>query len=191
MLEQIAKPDANANQIHRNNNPGKFVSLPYIPGISHKLKKVFLNAGLKLVFKSGQSLQSLLTNRNKPKLPRNSCPGCYRVPCLCGGNYIGHTKKKTNFWFREHQKAIFNGNFADSALSEHVINKCSKEIDWENASMICTEPRYFKRCVREALEIQKEEVGPRKDKLINREAGQYVTTKIWLSLLEQISKYDN
>ena len=57
--------------------------------------------------------------------------------------------------------------------------------------MICTEPRYFKRCVREALEIQKEEVGPRKDKLINREAGQYVTTKTWLSLLEQISKYDN
>ena len=57
--------------------------------------------------------------------------------------------------------------------------------------MISTEPRYFNRCVREALEIQKEEVGPRKDKLINREAGQYVTTKTWLSLLEQISKYDN
>ena len=53
--------------------------------------------------------------------------------------------------------------------------------------MISTEPRYFKRCIREALEIQKEEIGPRKDKIINREAGQYVTTKTWLSLLEKIS----
>ena len=152
------------------------------------MKKVYLNAGIDLISKSGRNLQGLLTNRNKPKLPRNSCPGCYSVPCGCGGNYIGQTKKRTNTRFKEHEKAIFLGNSGDSALSEHAIHKCSDEVDWGNASMISTEPRYFKRCVREALEIQKEKVGPRKEKLINREAGLYVTTNTWLTLLQKISK---
>ena len=165
-----------------------YVSLPYVPGINHKLKTAFSKAGLEISFKSGRNLQSILTNRNKPKLPKNSCPGCYRVPCICGGSYIGHTKKRANTRFGEHEKAIFIGNTADSALSEHSIINCPEEVDWENASTISTEPHYFKRCVREALEIQKEKVGPRKDKLINREDGQYVTTKTWLGLFDKINK---
>ena len=106
---------------------------------------------------------------------------------MCGGHYLGQTKKRTNTRFGEHGKAIFNGNASDSALSAHAI-ECPYEVDWENASTISTEPSYFKRCVREALEIQKEEIGPRKDKIINREAGLYVTTKTWLNLLEKIEK---
>ena len=173
---------------NQNQVSGKFVSLPYIPGISGKLKKVFSDVGFNVAFKSGRNLESMFTSRNKPKLPRNSYPGCYKVPCFCGGNYIGHTKKKGYSRFGEHEKAIYSGHTADSALSEHAINKCSKDIDWENASMINTEPRYFKRCIREALEIQKEQVGSRKEKLINREEGLYVTTSTWKNLLQKIAK---
>ena len=167
----------------------RFISLPFVPGISKQLKKVFSQAGLRVAFKSGRNLQSILSNRNKPKLPPNSCPGCYRIPCLCGGHYIGETKKRANVRFKEHEKAIFKGQKADSALSEHAVDNCSMGIDWENASMISTEPRYFKRCVRESLEIQREKIGHRKDKIINREAGKYVTTTTWLSLFEKINKF--
>ena len=71
-----------------------FVSLPFIPNVSNKLKKVFQKAGFKTMFKSGRSLSSMLTSRNKPKLPKNSYPGVYRQPCECSGRYIGHTGKK-------------------------------------------------------------------------------------------------
>ena len=190
-MEKLAKlpvSDNSTTQV-RTETYSKVVSLPYISTISHKLKNAFSKAGLKTVFKSGTNLQSLLTNRNKPKLPRNSCPGCYRVPCLCGGHYVGQTKKRTNARLLEHEKAIFLGNIKDSALSEHSVN-CPHEVDWENAATIATEPRYFRRCVREALEIQKEEIGPRKEKIINREAGLYVTTNTWLSLFEKVNKVE-
>ena len=60
--------------------------------------------------------------------------------------------------------------------------------DWDNAKSIATEPQYFKRCIREALEIQRERVGPRKDTIINRENEKYVTIQIWLELFEKISQ---
>jgi len=189
-LEKLVQLSNNSNENRANDSSSRFVSLPYIPGVSGKLKRIFMNAGLKVVFKSGRNLESILSHRNKPKLPYNSCPGCYRVPCLCGGHYIGQTKKRVNVRFREHEKAIFQGIAHDSALSDHSIQNCSQTVDWEKASMISTEPRYFKRCIREALEIQKEKVGKRKDKVINREAGLYVTSNTWLNLLEKISKYD-
>ena len=75
----------------------------------------------------------------------------------------------------EHEKSIIQGNTADSALSEHSIN-CHQDIDWKNASTISNDTNYQQRCVREALEIQKENVGPNKEKLINRENGLYVTS---------------
>ena len=184
-VENIAKSPVIANK-NKQRETGKFVSLPYIPGVSQKLKAEFSKAGLNTVFKSGTNLQTILTSRNKPTLPTNSYPGCYRVPCNCGGYYTGQTKKKASTRFEEHKKAIFTGNAKDSALSEHAI-QCPNDVDWDNASTLSTEPFYFKRCVREALEIQKEKVGPRGDKIINRDEGLYVTTKSWLSLLQKIT----
>ena len=190
ILEKIIN-FSNTRRISQNKDHIKFVSLPYVPGISGKLKKVFSDAGFKLVFKSGRNLESILSNRNKPKLPPNSCPGCYRIPCNCGGHYLGQTKKRAVTRFVEHKKAIFHGYTDDSALSEHAIDRCSEDIDWSNAKMISTEPQYFKRCVRESLKIQKEKLSVRKEKIINREDGLYVTTNTWLTLLQDVSKQEN
>ena len=52
--------------------PKKFVSLPFVPNLSNTLKKVFEKVGYTVMFKSGRTLSSILTSRNKPKLPANS-----------------------------------------------------------------------------------------------------------------------
>ena len=183
-LEKLAKTlPTRRDEVNDNT---KRVSLPFVSSISKKLKKAYSKAGLKTVFKSGRTLETILSSRNKPTLSKNSSPGCYRVPCECGGNYIGQTKKQIRSRLNEHQKAIFTGNITDSALSEHSIN-CSYNIDWEKASSISTENNYRKRCVREALEIQRESIGPRKSKLINRESGLYVTTNSWHTLFNKIN----
>ena len=188
VLERIANPNNNRPR-NTQGNKNMFVSLPYVPGIDKKLKKVFSKAGLNVVYKSGRNLESVLSNRNKPKLSPNSCPGCYRIPCHCGANYIGETKKRAVTRFEEHEKAIFKGLTSDSALSEHALKSCDKGIDWENSSTICTEPRYFKRCIREALEIQREESNPKRDTIINRESGKYVTTRTWLNIFDKINDF--
>ena len=62
---------------NNNDDSKKTVKLPWIPGISLKLRKAFRKAGYRVVFKSNANLQTILTARNKPKLPPNSFPGVY------------------------------------------------------------------------------------------------------------------
>ena len=188
ILESIVKNyQPNNNNNDNSTDDKKYVSLPFVPGIDKKLKNVYHKAGLKVMFKSGKSLQSLLTARNKPKLPNNSYPGVYRVPCQCGGNYTGQSGKKVCTRFGQHDKAIIRSNWNDSALSYHTKD-CEFSVNWDNAFTVNTEPCYYRRCIRESLEIQKEEVGPNGDKIINKESGLYVTTKSWLPLLKKISQ---
>ena len=150
-----------------SNNTVKYVSLPFIPHLNNKLKTAFQKVGYKTMFKSGRNLEAILTSRNKAKLPKNSYPGVYRISCSCDGDYIGQSKKQNRTRVQEHQKAIFKEKWKDSALAEHTKD-CTSLVNWENASTISNESHYFKRCVREALEIQKEKVGPNGDKIINK-----------------------
>ena len=166
-------------------NTQKFVSLPFVSTISKKLRTVFKKAGFTTMFKSGRTLSSILTGRNKQQLPRNSYPGVYRIPCKCGRRYTGNTGKQVSTRETQHEKAVFSGNYKDSALSEHT-NDCQAGIDWENTITIANEPHYYKRNIREALEIQREEVGNDEYDVINQEAGQYVTTDTWKPLLKKI-----
>ena len=168
-----------------NKDPKKFVSLPFIPKVSNKLKQAFQKAGFTAMFKSGRSLSMTLTGRNKPKLPPNSYPGVYRAQCKCLGNYIGHTGKQVKTRGKEHEKAVFMGNWDESALSEHT-KECQQGIDWDNFSTLSTQPYYYRRAVMEALEIQREEVCNPEHKIINDRAGQYVTTDTWRPFLKSI-----
>ena len=163
----------------------KFVSLPFVKGVSNKLRKVFKKAGFTTMFKSGRNLSSMLTSRNKPKLPPNSLPGVYRIPCKCCGRYVGHTGKQISTRDIEHQKAVFNGNTKKSALAVHT-ETCQQGIDWENVCTLSAQPFYYRRAVMEALEIQREEVCNSQHKIINPQAGQYVTTNSWKPLLKRI-----
>ena len=71
----------------------KYVSLPWIPGLSTKFKKSFKSVGYAVSFKSPSNLKQILTTRNKPQLPPNSKPGVYLIPCECQSKYTGQTKK--------------------------------------------------------------------------------------------------
>ena len=179
--------DYQPNVNRERDDTQKFVSLPYVSTISNKLKTAFKKAGYTTMFKSGRNLSTILTSRNKPQLPRNSFPGVYRVPCKCKGNYIGHTGKKILTRGNQHEKAVFNGNYKDSALSEHTKD-CQAGIEWENMDTISTEPQYYRRAIREALEIQREEVSEFGTNIINLEAGQYVVTDTWRPTLKKIGR---
>ena len=123
--EQILRKivtNAQSNTIKSKKDTKTFVSLPYVPDLSKKLRNVFEKAGFITMFKSGRNLTSILTSRNKPKLPPNSYPGVYKVPCKCTGNYIGHTGKQVQTRGNEHKKAVFLGHWDESGLSELTKN---------------------------------------------------------------------
>ena len=132
----------------------------------------------------------LYRQRNKPKLPVNSYPGVYKVPCNCQVNYIGHTGKQVSTRSKEHQKAVFEGNWDDSALAKHC-QICQQDIDWDNCETVSTEPNYYHRAIRESLEIQREEVCTSENEIINDRAGLYVTFDTWRPLFKKIGNSKN
>ena len=77
-----------------SNEPKQRITLPWIPKISPKLRNVYKKAGYDVVFKFGKTLGAILSLKNKMKLPKDSYPGVYQIPCSCGITpYRGETKK--------------------------------------------------------------------------------------------------
>ena len=183
VLENIVNNKNKRTQEKKQDTRKKYVSLPWIPGLSPKLKKSFRNAGYTVSFKSPNNLKQILTTRNKPQLPPNSQPGVYLTSCECNAKYTGRTKKKISTRNKEHEKAVFIEDSEKSALAEHA-KSCNHHIKWTDTQTLAVENNFFKRCVREALEIKRNKTGPDNEYGINQDYGQYVKTNTWDSLLQ-------
>ena len=83
------------------------ITLPWIPEISSKLRTMYKKAGHHVAFKSGRNLSAILCTKNKTKLPKNSYPGVYQIPCSCGvPSYRGETMKRICTRIEEHKSNV-------------------------------------------------------------------------------------
>ena len=187
LIEDMRKK---TNTQKNDSDTKKYTSLPWIPGLSGQLKKCFKKANCVVSFKSPRNLNSILTSRNKPQLPPHSHPGCYFIPTGCKSGYTGETKKRICKRNTEHEKAIFNGDAKGDALAQHS-QTCNCEIKWDNVKTLCVEPVWFRRKVREALEIRRLGTGPGKPNGLNRDDGDYVTTNSWTSVFDKINSKEH
>ena len=108
----------------------------------------------------------------------------YLVPCECESKYTGQTKKRVLSRNKEHEKNVFLQNKGDSALAVHSTI-CNSNIQWSETKTLAIETNYFRRCVRESLEIKRNKTGPTDRYGINQDNGLYVKTNTWDSLLNQ------
>ncbi|XP_065672204.1 uncharacterized protein LOC136090028 [Hydra vulgaris] len=121
---------ANKNETLSNSNNLPTISLSWIPIISPRLRRIFRKAGYRTVFKSNANLKTLLTSRNKSKLPRNSQPETYLTKCICPKVYVGESKLQIRTRIQKHQKFLTEGKLNQSALALHKVN-CDEDIEWE------------------------------------------------------------
>ena len=166
--------------------PLQYTSMPYVPGLDGPLKKAFRKAGCKLAFKAPRNLSSILTSKNKPKLPINSNQGVYFTPTGCNKGYTGETGKQIDTRNKEHEKAVFEGNVKNDAIAAHT-SVCGCEARFGETQVVAVEPVWFRRKVREALEIRRLQTGPNDANGINKDNGDYVTTSTWKPLFNQIN----
>ena len=171
--------EINAGSIREDNSKLQTISLPWVPKLSPKLRKIYKKAGYKVVFKSYNNLQQILTSKNKTKLPKNSYPGIYKIKCTDHPDnpYVGETKMQIQTRNSQHKKDVSNERCEKSAVSFHKKH-CNGDILWKETETIKVEKNKFDRKVREALEIQYNECGPEKGGM-NLDHGKYVTTKFW------------
>ena len=187
-LEKLIKETSKNNKKQvKDKKATHYTSLPWIPSLSQKLKKSFRKAGCDVSFKAPRNLSSILTSKNKPQLPKNSQPGVYFIPTSCKAGYTGETKKRVATRSIEHEKAVFKGDVGGDALAKHD-QSCDCIIDWNNTKTIAVEPVWFRRKVREALEIRRLKTGPGEPKGINGDLGDYVVTNTWQPLLDNINR---
>ena len=83
--------------------------IPYVSGVCEWIRKSYEKFNLKVVFKSGAMLCSLLT-RVKDPLKEKLVSVVYQIPCQCGKVYVGETKRYLETQVKEHREACDKGD---------------------------------------------------------------------------------
>ncbi|KAJ8934765.1 hypothetical protein NQ318_009687 [Aromia moschata] len=134
--------------------PTKYACLPYVSGVTDKLKKTLSKKNIGVRFRTAKKIQQVLPS-NKDPVPRLLTKGVYELKCICGKSYIGQTGRSTGIQCRikEHQRHTRLGNTDKSAIAEHIHTNKNHKIDYENVRVLDKTTTYYPRIIRESLEI--------------------------------------
>ena len=187
MTNKINNPPTVTLKSTEDEEPSQTITLPWIPKVSPQLKKVFRKAGFKVVFKANSNLQSILSKKNKVKLPPNSYPGIYKIPCLCEvPPYIGKTKLRICTRIGQHEGYVRKEQWKNSGAAQHA-RTCPHGPNFGEVETVTVEHRKFERGVRESLEIQRHRSAP-KFGGINLDDGQFLNNTFWMPFMDFITK---
>ena len=140
--------------------------LPYVAGISERIQRVCRDFGIRVVFKSGPTLRSLLTKVKDPLPTEKQSSVVYEVPCTCGKVYIGKTKLRLGTHLKEHKDACAECLTNKSAIAEHSWTS-DHPINWNGTKILQRAGRTMQLVLKEALSIHKTP----EDARFNRESG--------------------
>jgi len=132
----------------------KLLYLPYVRRTSEHIQRVCKQIGVKTVFKSGGTLRRFLMKVKDPRPPLLKKGVVYRVPCMdCNMSYIGETGRNLKKRLVEHKAAVKRGD-TKNGIAVHAWER-QHRVNWDEADVLVQEPRYWRRRVLEAVEIQK------------------------------------
>ena len=144
---------------------GPLVVIPYVAGMSEDIRRVCRKFNIRVVFKSGRTLCSMLTKVKDTLPPGKQSNVVYRIPCSCGQVYIRETKQRQETRLKEHRDASERGMMEKSAVAEHVWEH-HHLIHWEETTVL-DRGRGQELLVKEALHVQMTPVEER----FNRDGG--------------------
>ncbi len=164
------------NRVHRfyNNDKSKrekkdgqrFVSAPYIPGLSERIKKTLKKHDITLSTKTINKVNNVFTRTKYKIATKNKSKVVYRAKCLnCPARYIGNTKQKVGNRMYRHDLDYRNKKMdGSSMLTQHAIANNHK-FDTDNVEIMEQVDNYWARIRAEAIHILKEPnaVNHRKD----------------------------
>ena len=139
--------------------------------------------GMKVVFRSGQSLRSMLTKVKDPLTIEKQAKVVYRVPCSCGEAYIGETVRRLETRVKEHRDACQKGALEKSALAEHAWMN-HHPIKWEEVSVIDRARTAKELLVKEAIHIRLNHPS------LNRDEGLELP-RCWMAALKNTGSVSN
>ena len=132
----------------------RLLVLPYIKGLSEKIRLVCRPLNIKTAFRSSSTLRNLLTHVKAPTPPEEQKCVVYRVPCECGSVYVGETGRQMKTRIEEHKRAVMKAD-PNNAIAEHVCST-GHQIQWDETTSIDHDGDWFRRRIKEfeALHIR-------------------------------------
>ena len=158
----------------------KWVSIPYVKGISEAIAKILRPVGLKVAHSAAPWKWEVCMGI-KDNIPEVEKKGVvYQIQCAeCDAVYIGETLRTVKSRVQEHKRETEKGLCQRSAVAEHSF-VCSHQISWESAKVLCQEQRWDTRKVKEALLISRAAgLGP----MMNKDSGWRVSPA-WQNLFK-------
>ena len=137
--------------------------IPYVRHVSESIRWILTPLEIRTCFRPHRTLRQTLVNV-KDRIPLQQGAGVvYRIPCgTCSGVYVGQTCRTLDHRLKEHKRALTSGNLAQSAVAEHAAHE-SHVIDWKEAKVVGTHPRYHQRCALESWHIRSETTTMNRD----------------------------
>jgi hypothetical protein len=151
--------------------------LPYIRGVTDKIAKILKRKEIITSFKPLITIRQRMKSVKDP-IDQHQGKGIYKISCSCGKCYIGETGRSFQVRIKEHEADIRNERTRTSALAEHSF-KTKHHVCLEDTKILAKEDHYYKRRLREALEIIKHPNN------MNRDGGLEVSS-FWHPLINQL-----
>ncbi len=174
----MEEPDEESQEEEERKQP--LAVIPYVSGVSEWIRKACEKFNLKVVFKSGPTLRSLLTKVKDP-LPKEKLAGVvYQIPCQCGKVYVGETQRRLATRVKEHRDACTKGDTWKSAIAEHQWEE-QHQVDWDSTRVLDRATRPIQLRVKEALHIQRTPANNR----LNCDEG-YELPGCWIATMKKL-----
>ena len=152
------------------------VSLPYVSGLSEKLRRIFANHGVNVSFKPDNKLRSILVHP-KDKADKGDITGSiYHIPCAgaeqsCQDSYIGETERSLWTRFLEHRRP---SSVSVSEVSKHLhVDTRGHSVDFKDTKVLDQEQRWLERGIKEAVYIRAHKPT------LNASPGRYILPTVW------------
>ncbi|KAI8494179.1 hypothetical protein Bbelb_279390 [Branchiostoma belcheri] len=155
-FNKALKPSDSSKKTSRNSQLDRTktvnISIPYIQGVSEKIRRILHNYNIATNFKPCRTLRQMLFH------PKDKLKNCvksdviYRLKCedhQCKETYIGETSQPLKERYKQHCRASNNG--FSSAIWHHLDKHKGHSFHLESTDILDREARWFERGVKEAI----------------------------------------
>ena len=131
----------------------KYVSLPYVKGLSEKLSSILKPFNVKIAPRNTNDLSHLFKSAKDPTPKLETAHVVYNIPCIdCTANYIGTTKRPLKNRIQEHKKDVYNPPEKWTALTKHTWRQDHK-FNFDQVKIVDRSNNYKKRMILEMTHI--------------------------------------
>ena len=149
--------------------------LPYFPKLTTSISNILNQHSIHVVFRPFNKLNF---TQLKDKIPVINRWGIYSIPCDCGRNYIGQTRRSLLIRCQEHRRYVKNQEFSKSSIAKHCWD-CGHNCLFNEISLLKSVPTIFDLNFFESLYILKNQSN-----VINDLSAIPPLSKVWFKILK-------